>query len=216
MTSGDVDYDGFDELIYAGMAVDHDGSPLYTTQMGHGDAIHMSDFILDRPGLEVMKINESSTVYTNCAMYDARTGEVLWGEYAARDTGRVLCADTDPRYAGAETQTNYKVFDCNGNIIESESVSNFAIYWDGDLLREINDDITISKYMAYDNRTIPLLVADNCHSNNGTKANCTVQADLFGDWREEFVLPTLDGKSLQVFTVSVLFDWQFIKKNPHF
>ncbi len=202
LTSGDVDFDGYDELVYAGMAVDNDGSPLYTTQMGHGDAIHMSDFVPDRPGLEVMKINESSTAYTNCAMFDARTGEVLWGEYAARDTGRVLCADTDPRFAGAETQTNNKVFDCYGNVIDSQSGSNFAIYWDGDLLREINDDITVSKYMAYDGKTIPLFVADNCRSNNSTKANCTIQADLFGDWREEIVLPTLDGKALQIFTTT--------------
>ncbi len=202
MTSGDVDYDGFDELIYGGMAVDHDGSPLYTTQLGHGDAMHMGDFDIDRPGLEVMKINEYTTAYSNCAMYDARTGEVLWGEYAARDTTRVLCDDFDPRYRGAESHTNGKAFDASGNVIGSQGGNNFAIYWDSDLLREINDDITISKYMAYDSRTIPLFVADNCHSNNGTKANCTVQADLFGDWREEFVLPTIDGKSLQVFTTT--------------
>lgn len=202
LTSGDVDYDGYDEIIYGSMGVDHDGSPLFTTHLGHGDALHLGDFDIDRPGLEVVKTNENSTAYANGSMYDARTGEVLWGEYAARDTTRVICDDIDPRYRGGETYTNGKAFDSKGNIINSQGGGNFMIYWDGDLLRELNDDITISKYMAYDDKVIPLFIADDCHSNNGTKANCTIQCDILGDWREEVVLPTADGKSLKVFTTT--------------
>ncbi len=202
LTVGDVDFDGYDEIIYGSMAIDHNGELLYATGLGHGDAIHMSDFDLERPGLEVMKTNEYSTAYANCSMFDARTGEVLWGEFAGRDTTRVLCDDIDPRYKGGETHTNGKTFDAYGNVIDSQGGLNFAIYWDGDLLREMYDDITISKYMAFDDTVIPLLVADYCKSINGTKANCIIQADILGDWREELVLPTFDDKSLQIFTTT--------------
>lgn len=202
LSSGDVDFDGYDELIYGGMAVDHNGTPMYTTGLGHGDAIHLGDFVIDRPGLEVMKTNESETAYANCSMFDARTGEVLWGEFAGRDTTRVLCDDFDPRYMGGETYTNGKAFDSHGNVISSQGGNNFGIYWDGDLLRELNDDVNITKYFAYDDKMLPLFNADTCVSNNGTKQNCTIQADLFGDWREEVILPSSDGKYLNIYSTT--------------
>lgn len=164
--------------------------------------MHLGDFDVDRPGLEVMKTNESDTAYANCSMFDARTGEVLWGEFAGRDTTRVLCDDLDPRYEGAEVYTNYKAFDQHGNMIDSEGGDNFAVYWDGDILREINDDVYVTKYMPYEGRTAELLNADTCVSNNGTKENCTIQADIFGDWREEIVLPSADGKYLKIYSTT--------------
>lgn len=164
--------------------------------------MHLGDFDVDRTGLEVMKTNESDTAYANCSMFDARTGEVLWGEFAGRDTTRVLCDDLDPRYEGAEVYTNYKAFDQHGNMIDSEGGDNFAVYWDGDILREINDDVYVTKYMPYEGRTAELLNADTCVSNNGTKENCTIQADIFGDWREEIVLPSADGKYLKIYSTT--------------
>jgi len=218
LTSGDVDFDGYDEIIYGAMAVDHNGELLYTTDLGHGDAIHMGDFDLSRPGLEVVKTNEYVTAYAQCTMFDARTGEVLWGEFAGRDTTRVLCDDIDPRYEGAETHTNGKAFDSQGNVIDSQGGANFGIYWDGDLNREMYDDITISKYMAYDDKTIPLLVADYCKSINGTKANCVLQADILGDWREELVLPSFDDSSLQIFmtTCPTQYKLYTLMHDPHY
>ncbi|MBR1682685.1 MAG: rhamnogalacturonan lyase [Bacteroidaceae bacterium] len=46
---GDVDGDGCDEITYGSMAVDHDGSPLYNTGFGHGDAIHLTVFYPPTP-----------------------------------------------------------------------------------------------------------------------------------------------------------------------
>ena len=40
--------------------------------------------------------------------------------------------------------------------------------------------------------------ADGCVSINSSKANPSLQADLFGDWREEVVYPTTDGNALRV------------------
>lgn len=41
---GDVDGDGCDEIIYGSCAIDHNGKGLYSTRMGHGDAIHLTHF----------------------------------------------------------------------------------------------------------------------------------------------------------------------------
>ena len=41
---GDVDGDGCDEIIYGSCANDNNGKGLYSTGMGHGDAIHLTKF----------------------------------------------------------------------------------------------------------------------------------------------------------------------------
>ena len=46
---GDVDGDGCDEIIYGSMALDHDGTGLYNTGFGHGDAMHLTAFFPPRP-----------------------------------------------------------------------------------------------------------------------------------------------------------------------
>jgi rhamnogalacturonan endolyase len=49
----DVDDDGKDEIVFGAMTVNDNGALLYNTRLGHGDALHVSDMIPDRPGLEV-------------------------------------------------------------------------------------------------------------------------------------------------------------------
>lgn len=56
LSIGDVDGDGKDEIIYGAAAIDDDGSGLYATGLGHGDALHLSDLDPSRPGLEVFNI----------------------------------------------------------------------------------------------------------------------------------------------------------------
>lgn len=55
---GDVDGDGCDEIIYGSCAIDHNGKGLYTTKMGHGDAIHLTHFDPSRKGLQVWDCHE--------------------------------------------------------------------------------------------------------------------------------------------------------------
>jgi rhamnogalacturonan endolyase len=49
-----------------------------------------------------------------------------------------------------------------------------------------------------------LMVAEGCDSNNGTKANPCLQADLVGDWREEILLRTSDDTALRLYTTTDL------------
>ena len=56
-----------------------------------------------------------------------------------------------------------------------------------------------------DAREAPLFDARDfdCASNNGSKANPCLSADLFGDWREELIARTRDGKELRIFTTTI-------------
>jgi rhamnogalacturonan endolyase len=40
------------------------------------------------------------------------------------------------------------------------------------------------------------------HANNGTKSTPSLQADLFGDWREEVVWPTSDNRALRIYSTT--------------
>ncbi len=45
LSVGDIDNDGKDEIVYGSAALDNDGQKvLGNTRLGHGDAMHMSDF----------------------------------------------------------------------------------------------------------------------------------------------------------------------------
>ena len=55
---GDVDGDRCDEIIYGSCAIDHNGKGLYTTKMGHGDAIHLTHFDPSRKGLQEWDCDE--------------------------------------------------------------------------------------------------------------------------------------------------------------
>ena len=204
LSIADVDGDGRDEVLYGSMALDDDGKRLWTDPLFHGDAMHVADLDPARPGLEKWGVHEQ--VRTNggigSALLDARTGQVLWTKPADTDTGRGLAADIDPRHVGAEFwgSNSRDLFDVKGDVIgPAPRQTNFALYWDGDLLQELLDKTTISKWDWNTAATIPLLAPAGLMSNNGTKANPALQADLLGDWREEVVWRTADNRELRIY-----------------
>ena len=48
-----------------------------------------------------------------------------------------------------------------------------------------------------------LLICHACTSNNGTKANPALSADLWGDWREEVIWRTRDNRELRIYTSTI-------------
>jgi rhamnogalacturonan endolyase len=206
----DVDDDGRDEIVYHSMVIDDDGKGLFTTGLRHGDALHVGDFDPSRPGLEVFGVheNEEATVRFHTpgtVCYDARTGKILWSEGPGVDVGRGLAADIDPRHVGAEMWSGPAgLRTCQGEGIGAAPRSaNFAIWWDGDLLREILDRNRISKW-NWSNATLePLLTADGCVANNGSKATPVLSADILGDWREEVIWRTADNSELRIYTTTI-------------
>lgn len=199
LSVADVDEDGMDEIIFGSCAIDNDGSGLYSTGLGHGDALHVSDLIPSREGLEVFMPHESWG--NGVTLRDAATGEIIWQKKKeGADIGRGLSADIMAEHPGNEfwASSGMGVYDVHGNTVGSIPSINHAIWWDGDLLRELLDGNTISKYGAG-----TLLSATGCSSNNSTKKNPGIQADLLGDWREEVILRTNDNTKLRIFTTDI-------------
>jgi len=205
LSIADVDGDGRDEVIYGSMAVDDDGKRLWTDPLYHGDTMHVGDLDPLRPGLEKWGVFEEVKANggLGSGLLDARTGEILWTKPAETDTGRGVAADIDPRYVGDEFwgSNSRDLFDVHGKVIgPAPRQTNFAIYWDGDLLQELLDGTTISKWDWKTGTAITLLHPDDVASNNGTKATPALQADILGDWREEVVWRTADNRELRIYT----------------
>lgn len=229
LTVGDVDGDGFDEIVYGGASIDHDGSLLYRTGSGHGDALHLGDFDPDREGLEVFMVHEeTSSAYKYDAEFrDARTGEIIWSiAQSGNDIGRGMAADVSNQWRGYECwpgayygdgNKGNATFDCKGNLISTKRGStNFRIYWDGDLRDELFDgcynkdtkkyepEITKVASNAAGTETTWTFANYNAMACNTTKATPCLQADILGDWREELVLWDGENSSdLLIFTTVI-------------
>ncbi len=216
----DVDNDGYDEIIFGSAVLDNDGTVLTYDGRGHGDAEHVSDF--DNDGKqeifmahEAGKHNDDTIPYAvDIKRYN---GDIML-QAAQGDIGRGIMDNVDDDYAlssgnlslfwsvaadGIYNQAGEKV----GNIptTNGSNMENFAVYWDGDLGRELLDGNKLVKYsiksgaerIYYNskNSTLPGSI------NNGTKSNACLTADLFGDWREEIVLRYGDGVRIYFSTI---------------
>lgn len=195
----DVDNDGKQELVLGSTCIDDNGNLLWCNNQGHGDAMHLGDFLPDREGLELWMCHENDP--WGVSLIDAKTGNAIFRKTHSKDTGRACCGNILASNPGAEFwgATGNDIFDANGKTIASNKpAQNFMIYWDGDLEREILDGTTISKYVST-SKINTILSADGCASNNGTKNNPGLSADIMGDWREELVVRTSDSRYLRVY-----------------
>jgi rhamnogalacturonan endolyase len=207
----DVDSDGKDEIVYHSMVVDDDGTGLYSTGLRHGDSMHISDMDPDRPGLEVFTIheNEEDTIRfmtPGAAMHDARTGQLIWSHSPGVDVAAGLAADVDPRHRGYEAWGGPGgMRNAQGEVIgPPPRTTGFAIWWDGDLLRELVMRSRISKWNWQEGREDLLFATD---ARNGSRGPNLV-ADLLGDWREEWLMTAPDGKSLRLYTTTIPTDYR--------
>ena len=216
MSIADVDGDGKDEIIWGSAALDDDGKMLYAVGFGHGDAIHLADLDPDRPGLELFDIHEEKGTYA-WDLHDAATGEIIWkGGQSGADNGRGLAADILGA-RGYEFWSAYGGFDSASrnqnpfNTLTGKQAGsmkpsmNFRIYWDGDLMDELLDGTTISKYggSVLGVGSTPIGSLGSPASCNSTKATPCLSADIFGDWREELILwSTTDNATLNIYTTT--------------
>jgi rhamnogalacturonan endolyase len=214
LSVADVNGDGFDEIIYGPIAIDHNGKAMYDTMLGHGDAMHLGKLLPDRPGLQVWDIHENYPEANGGGeLHDAATGEIIWGIPNTGDTGRGLAADIDPNYRGYEmwSPMTAGVDDENGNQISvNEPSTNFRIYWDGDLQDELLDGTKMDKWTG--NGTSRLLTIYNyagATANNGTKNTPGLTADILGDWREEMIYRNADSTGLTIFTTTTMTNYRF-------
>ncbi|WP_304608804.1 cellulose binding domain-containing protein [Glycomyces amatae] len=227
MSVADVDADGRDEIVYGSLTLNDDGTVLQSAGLGHGDALHVSDLDPSREGLEVFSPFESMGASGNraAAFRDAETGEVLWSIPGTRDTGRGTCGDIDPAYPGAECwavsatgawdSREGELRAADGTLIGNTIPSaNFMVWWDGDLGREILDHefdepnyVPIRPFIAeWDPETgtqEEVFTPEGVQTNNGTKGNPVLTADLMGDWREEVILRKESNDGVRIFTTVI-------------
>ena len=216
----DVDGDGYDEITYGSMCVDHNGRGLYNTGFGHGDALHLIADPTDGQ-LYIWDCHENKR--DGSELRNARTGEVVFQIPSTSDVGRCMAADIDPTNPGVEmwSADSHGIRTMKGTVLSKAKDAdnpqhdntlrlngrrismNFGIWWDGDLLRELLDRETVSKYDWESQEVNSLMRFEGAVFNNGTKSNPCLQADLLGDWREEVLVRTPDSSELRLYTTTI-------------
>ncbi len=219
----DVDGDGRQEIVYGSATLDDDGSLLYsshaegppgsdiegeTTKLGHGDAMHVGDLDPEREGLEIWTVHEGGRYAPyGFAMRDAATGEVLFGGYTGTDTGRGMVGDVDPDVPGLEAWSSMPpggeaeagLWSASGEFLGDETPgTNMSIRWSADMTTQTIEGTQPPRIEDWRRGT--LLTAGGTLTNNGTKGNPALVADVLGDWREELVLRTRDSGALRILT----------------
>lgn len=218
LSVADVDDDGKDEVLSGAMCMEVNSDdklmPRWCTFKGHGDALHIGDYDPTHKGLEFYTVHEEGggtesvigqTLDFGQSVIDADTGEILWHVGCSKDTGRGIMANVG---AGGYYQVNAasgagSYIANGGNSFTAASLGlsvNFRIFWDADIYEELLDGTNITSWNG--SRMETIFSADGCVSVNGTKANPALQADLFGDWREEVCYPLSDNSALRVFTTT--------------
>ena len=81
--------------------------------------------------------------------------------------------------------------------------TNQSIHWAADLTTQITDSPmyigTVQKGIINDNIHGIMLEPEDTSTNNGTKGNPCLVADIFGDFREELLLRTLDSSAIRIY-----------------
>jgi rhamnogalacturonan endolyase len=194
----DVDEDGKDELVIGSACIDHNGKPLWTTGLGHPDALYVADIDPARPGLEIFFGIEPRRASKAVCLADARTGELLW--YFDGPTSHVhgqgMCADIIADkpgmecYAGEQDGSQYWLYSAKGELLSQEKLGGLApvvAWWDDDEQKEILLDGAMRRYAGEPITPI--------------EGRVLAIADILGDWREELVVATED--ELRIYTTTV-------------
>jgi len=222
LSAADVDGDGRQEIVYGAATIDDDGSLRYSSfgtlpegsaapgqrvRLGHGDAMHVTDINPDRPGLETFTVHEGATYAPyGMAMRDAATGAVLFGTYSGRDTGRGMIGDVLPEVRGLESWASMPggseasgLHTATGTVLPGPIPgTNQSIRWSADLTTQIVNGAGDVTPTIDDWRRGTLLTAAGTLTNNGTKGNPSLVADVLGDWREELLVRTADSTAIRI------------------
>lgn len=218
--AADVDGDGKDEIVMGSAVIDDNGKLLYTSGLGHGDALHVGDFDPNNPGLEIFMCHEEEEAGYGISFRDGETGKILFRETATGDTGRcladnIIAGNDSAEMVGSHNSVVYNTSGekiCNWSDITKWG-QNSVVYWTDTLERAVMDRTMIDQYGKG-----RVFTGDGVTSNNASKSNASISCDLFGDWREEIVFPTSDGTALRVFTTTYSTNYKIytLMHNPQY
>lgn len=228
LSAADVDGDGRHEIVYGSATIDDDGGLLYSSfaempegsatpgesaRLGHGDAMHVADIDPDRPGLEIFTVHEGGAYAPyGTALRDAATGEVIFGAYSGRDTGRGMIGDVRADTPGIEVWSSMPggteasgLLSSTGDVLSAATPgTNQSIRWAGDLTTQLVNGAGTVTPTIDDWTRGTVLTASGTLTNNGTKGNPGLVADVLGDWREELLVRTADSSALRLYTSTEL------------
>lgn len=217
---GDLDADGNDEIIIGSVALDNDGSPLWSFNRGDLDHIYLGDLDPGSPGLEVYYGAERGHAAGGMGTVSARTGKVLW-QHKSRTTHihkEGLCADlylSHPGtecYSGEADHSSYWTWSRGGKVLAKDDLGGLApkaAYWGAGAQKSLIRLHTDSK---------ALLLADIVDVESGAVIDqlhrpstmsetdreyfkILAVADIIGDWREEIL--AVDRGHLVVFMSTI-------------
>jgi hypothetical protein len=77
--------------------------------------------------------------------------------------------------------------------------TNQSIRWAADMTTQIVDGAGDVTPTIKDWRRGILLTAEGTRTNNGTKGNPSLVADILGDWREELLVRTTDSSAIRIY-----------------
>lgn len=232
LSTADVDGDGCQEIIYGSATIDQDGSLLYSSggilpegsaapgeyaKLGHGDALHVAVVDPDRKGLQIYMVHEEGIhAPYGYTLRDAATGEVLYGAFAKEDVGRGMIGKVEPDVPGLQTwcseshlahEPSRGLCSAKGEKLDERAPgTNMSIKWAADMTTQFISGTFDEPVAIEDWKRGRLLTAEGTRSNNGTKGNPCLVADLFGDWREELVVRTEDSTAIRIYMSTELTD----------
>lgn len=218
ITTADTDNDGKDEVISGSLCLEVNDEdklmPKWCSFRGHGDALHIGDYDPTHIGLEYFSVHETGDTSVTMpdgsvkeldygmTLYDAADGEELFHVGADKDTGSGLMLDSGQGgYFQMTVSTGVGTYIGKGEGIfektEVDAERKYRIFWDGDLYDEIAAQNNVYDWngTGYEN----IFRAEGCVGINPGGHAPLLQADLFGDWREELIYPLEDKSALRLF-----------------
>ncbi|MBQ3669442.1 MAG: rhamnogalacturonan lyase [Clostridia bacterium] len=215
LSVADVDGDGRDEIVYGACVIDDDGSVLWSGQgfltdgrfsnWAHGDSMHVAVIDPDTPGMEIMHVFEDGrdAPYGH-ALVEAADGKVIYGVPSDKDLGRCMIGKIDMNTRGWQVWCE-EVRDCKGNVLPLPMPgTNFCVRWSPDLTTQVLGSVDYLKHdgsgQISDLIHGVMLTAEGAVTNNYTKGNPCLAANIFGDYREQVILRLKDDSALRIYT----------------
>jgi rhamnogalacturonan endolyase len=197
------------------VVVDDDGRGLYTTRLGHGDAINLIQLSPNHRGLQVWTCLESGE--HGLCLREAGTGKVLKRVTSFRDTPRALAGDIDPEFPGTEfwgpVHEGLYTADMESRGRRHKDAwpgQSFLVWWTGDMTRSWLAGNRIGGYSAAKGRRSLIRELEGGCSNNGSKDNPCFSGDILGDWREEVILRNAqDPTELRLYVSDMPTEYRF-------
>ena len=229
---GDVNGDGYDEMLQGGYSVNPLKGWFCSPGIGHGDRFIISDIDPDRPGLEAYAIQQSDLL--GQLLYDPATGYRIkeWYLPSVYDVGRGACLDIDASHKGYEilSYVDEFVYNCKGEKTgQTRSGSMFeGIWWDGNLQREwINSpggsgwgtNMMVTRVLG--DRLAEFSQESSWATHGGAGTRPAFMGDIIGDWREEIILANQNADActgLVGYTTNIPTDYSIytLQQDPHY